>query len=109
MKTQLFASALLGLMVAMASPMAYADHHAEGGNKKGDKTEHHMKADTNGDGLLSYDEFITMKKERFSEMDKNGDGNLTKEEMRDAHKQYRKKFKKTGQELCDKHESKGDK
>ena len=43
-----------------------------------------------------------MKKERFDEMDTNKDGKISKEEMREAHKKYRKKFKKTGQKLCDK-------
>ena len=102
MKTTLMSAALFALLAFTASPAAYADHHKGEGKPKG---EHHMKADTNGDGVMSFDEFISMKKERFAEMDADGDGNLTKDEMRNAHKKYRKKFKKTGQELCDKHDA----
>lgn len=109
MKTQLLTAALLGLLVATASPAVFADHHKDHGNKKGMKTEHHMKADKDGDGALSYDEFINMKKERFNEMDANKDGKISKEEMREAHKKYRKKFKKTGQKLCDKDKKGADK
>ena len=109
MKTPLLTAALFGVLIATASPAAFAGHHKEDGNKKGMKAEHHMKADKNGDGVLSYDEFIAMKKERFAEMDADGDGSLTKDEMRKAHKQYRKKFKKTGQELCDKDKKGADK
>lgn len=100
MKTQLLTAALFGLLVATASPAAFADHHKE--HSKDMKANHHMKADKDGDGELSYDEFINMKKERFDEMDANKDGKISKEEMREAHKKYRKKFKKTGQKLCDK-------
>ena len=93
------------LALAISVPNAQAGHHEDGNHKK-DKSEHHMKADKNGDGILSYDEFISMKKERFEQMDADNDGNLTKEEMRNAHQKYRKKFKKTGQKLCDKDKAK---
>lgn len=108
MKNTLMSAALLALLTVIASPAAFADHH-KGEGKQKEKGKYHMKADTNGDGIMSFDEFITMKKERFAEMDADGDGNLTREEMRNAHKKYRKKYKKTGQELCDKHDAKDSK
>lgn len=108
MKNKLMAAALLAALATTASQAAFADDHKEKG-PRGDKgMEHHMKADTNDDGMISLDEFLTMKKQRFAEMDTNNDGNLSREEMRDAHKKYRKKFKEMRQERRQKNDSGND-
>jgi len=41
-----------------------------------------MGADTNGDGVVSLDEFLAGAEERFNRLDENGDGELTPEEGR---------------------------
>lgn len=43
--------------------------------------------DTNGDGVVSKDEFDAFNAKRFREMDSNNDGNLTLEEMQGGSKQ----------------------
>ena len=40
-----------------------------------------MRADTDGDGAISRQEFIAQAGERFARMDRNNDGRLTAEEM----------------------------
>jgi len=102
MKQKLFIASLLGLTV-IASPAAFADHHKGDGKEK---SAHHMKADTNNDGVIDKAEFMAMKAERFDEMDTNNDGTLSREEMRSA----RQKFHKKHQEMKQKRqETRGEK
>jgi len=42
-----------------------------------------MRADTNGDGKISRDEFTAMSDQRFARLDKNGDGFITADEASD--------------------------
>lgn len=75
---------------------AYANHH------KGAETEkHEMKADTNNDGKVSYEEFrgARMKhmEEHFKRRDVNGDGFIDaaeKKAARDRHKAHHKTCKR---------------
>lgn len=79
--------------VAMAISMtpALAEHH-EG--KKGDhKGKMFEKHDTNGDGVISKDEFLSHATERFNKMDADGNGEVTKEEGEAAHEAMREKMK----------------
>ena len=108
MKNKLMAAALLAALAATTSQAAFAEDHNGKGPRDGGRGEHHMKADTNDDGLISLDEFLTMKKQRFAEMDANNDGNLSREEMRDAHKKFRSKFKEMRQERRQKNDSGND-
>jgi Ca2+-binding EF-hand superfamily protein len=44
-----------------------------------------MHADTNGDGVISKDEWLAASDKRFARLDTNGDGVLTEEEMKAHH------------------------
>ncbi len=72
---------------------ALADHH-EGGDHKGKMFEKH---DTNGDGVISKDEFLThaaeKAEERFAKMDADGNGEVSKEEAAAAKEKWREKMK----------------
>lgn len=57
--------------------------------------------DTNKDGMVSKDEFMTSHMARFEKMDANHDGNVSKEEIeahRAAKKAEREQMKKDGKE-----------
>lgn len=71
--------------------------------KPGGKGKHFEKMDTNGDGVVSREEFDAKHDEMFSKMDANGDGNVTKEEMKAAHKARMEEHKKKRAEHMKKH------
>lgn len=79
MKTTPILIPALGLL--LASGTALAMHH-------------HAKADTDGDGAISKDEFMEMHTKKaekmFEKLDADGDGQITAEERKTA----REKFKK---------------
>ncbi|GAA0330069.1 EF-hand domain-containing protein [Sphingomonas oligophenolica] len=81
MKKLFFAAALAGTMLggaAMAGQSAPADQApGHGGHGRGMM----MRADTNGDGMISRAEFMAQADARFARMDKNGDGVITADEM----------------------------
>lgn len=52
------------------------------------------KHDTNGDGVISKDEFLGHAEERFSKIDTDGDGSVSKEEAKAGHEKMRKKIRK---------------
>ena len=61
----------------------YADHHGGGKDK--------MKMmDTDGDGAVSKEEFMSHKEQRFLEKDANGDGVISEDEMK-KHCKYKDK------------------
>lgn len=76
------------LALAFAASPALADHHE--GHKKGGMFE---KADVNGDGVVSKEEFMKSQEERFSKMDANGDGSFTKDEAEAMKKKWAEKRK----------------
>lgn len=49
--------------------------------------------DTDGNGLISKEEFISKQEERFTSADQNGDGNLSPEEMKAAKEAHKKKMR----------------
>jgi hypothetical protein len=55
------------------------------------------KADKNGDGKISKEEFLAVAEGRFAKMDKNGDGFITKDE-RPEHGKMREHMKKRMQD-----------
>lgn len=91
MKKLLMLSAVL--LTASAVP-AFADSHG-GKHHKGKMFEKH---DTNGDGVISKDEFLGHAQERFSKMDADGNGEVSKEEAKAAHEKMREKFQERREE-----------
>lgn len=53
--------------------------------------------DTNGDGVVDYDEHMNHARERFKAMDLNGDNQVTAEEAREAHQAMRAKHREAMQ------------
>ncbi len=75
-----FAGTMTGAaaLAGQAAP-APADQAAPGGRGGGMM----MRADTNGDGMISRAEFIAASDQRFARLDKNGDGFITADELGD--------------------------
>ncbi len=93
--------------VAMAVSMtpALAEDHEGKGHKGGKMFEKH---DTNGDGVVSKDEFLAHVEEKFSKMDKDGNGELSKEEAQAGHAAMREKMKEKRQEHREERKEKRD-
>jgi Ca2+-binding EF-hand superfamily protein len=81
-------AAVLGGMT-MGSTAVMAHNHVDG-DHKGTMMK---KVDTNGDGVISKDEFLARHEEMFNKMDADGDGNLTPGEMKEARGEMREKMK----------------
>ncbi len=62
----------LGICLGVAAP-AFAEH-CDGHHKN--MKEHMAKADVNGDGKISKQEFFSKKEEKFNKWDTNKDGSL---------------------------------
>jgi len=83
MKKLLFAAALAGTMLgsaAFAGQAAPTDQAAPTG-PAGHGRGMMMRADTNGDGMISRAEFMAQAEARFARMDKNGDGVISADEL----------------------------
>ncbi len=90
----------LSFTPALAGERTDVDH-------KGGMFEKH---DTNGDGVISKDEFLKQAEERFGKMDANGDGNVTAEEgkaakeamhsKREEHREKRKEMRQKKQDAA---------
>lgn len=93
MKTKLM---ILGAAVVLTPTLALADHH-KGGDMHHDKGKKFEEADSNSDGVLSWDEYVAMKeawiRKGFDKKDADGDGSISKAEMEAAHEK-RKEHKK---------------
>lgn len=78
------------LSVSLLGVPALADGHGNHGNhgnnsgegQKGSKGDRFARADSNGDGVISRDEFMALAGQRFSKMDADGNGSLSADEMR---------------------------
>ncbi len=55
------------------------------------------KMDSNGDGSVSEDEFLSHAKERFTQMDADNDGRVTREEAKDFHMKKRETMREKKQ------------
>lgn len=88
---------LAGSVPAFAQPQGM-EHPAGDGHHKRPRLE---MLDTDGNGMVSKDEFMAMHLKRFAAIDANGDGNISKEEIeayRVAKKAEREKMKGEGKE-----------
>ncbi len=126
MNTKQLFSTLIGTLLAaifMFSTLAYAQAPQDGqepqyqhddadGEYRGKhKGKHHKdkhrkrmaklmmkRIDTNNDGKIDFNEFITHSEQRFQTMDINSDGYVTPEEARAGHKLMREKMKQAFKE-----------
>lgn len=83
-------------LVLQAAPVL-AGHH-QGGEKGTMKKEWIAKADANGDGIISKEEFLMNAEEKFKMMDTDGSGDVSQEEMMEHHKAKKEKMKGKMQE-----------
>lgn len=85
MKHQLLFAALIACHAVIVTAV-----HAE---EASSKVHHEMKADTNQDGVVSFDEFKAMHEKRlqaqFKRMDTNGDGVIDQAEKQAVHDKMR--------------------
>lgn len=70
---------LLSAALSLSAVTAYANHH-EGGEME----NHHMQADVNNDGKISYEEFKAVSEKHFKRKDVNGDGFIDEAEKKAA-------------------------
>ena len=56
------------------------------------------RVDTNGDGQIDLNEYLTHAEQRFNKTDANADGFITSEEQTEAHKNMRAEFKQRREE-----------
>lgn len=80
-------------LVFQATPVLAED---AAGKHKGGMFE---KGDTNGDGVITQEEFLETAKKKFAEMDADGDGSITQEEGKAAHEAKRAKWKEKREEM----------
>ena len=91
MKKQLLLGAFAVMMLAgPAFACPFSGGQGEGGQMG--KGACMAKADVNGDGMVSKEEFMATHEAKFDQMDANGDGNLSHEEMTAARDQMREKM-----------------
>jgi hypothetical protein len=84
-KTNLVA---LGLSVALMSAAALAQNTATTADVHHGHGDHFKKADTNGDGFISKDEFLARSGQRFDKLDGDKDGKVSQDEMKAAHEKF---------------------
>lgn len=58
--------------------------------------------DTNGDGMMSKEEFMAFHEKRFAEMDSNGDGQISGDEAKAKAKEWREKMNARRKEMQEK-------
>jgi Ca2+-binding EF-hand superfamily protein len=81
---------LSAAVLALQAIPALAQEHGDKGARGAKMFE---KQDTNGDGVITEEEFVARAKEHFTMMDGNKDGKVTKEESEAAFAKMREKMK----------------
>lgn len=93
---------LTAAVLAFSAAPALADNH--GKDAKGPKGGMFEQHDTNGDGVVSQDEFLDHAKARFGEMDTDGDGKISREEAQAHRTEMKEKWKERREERMEKRE-----
>lgn len=84
MRKLFLAAAFAGTMTGAAALAGQAATPPAGqGAPGGGRGGMMMRADTNGDGMISHAEFTAASDQRFARLDKNGDGFITADELGD--------------------------
>ncbi len=99
MKKLLILSA--AVMAFGATPVLAEDGGEHRGAHKGKMFQKH---DTNGDGTVSKEEFLSHAEERFSSVDADGSGDISEEEAKAAHEAKREKMKERMKERKERRE-----
>lgn len=86
-------SALVASLLASAAAPALAAGEENGQNQRHRKGKFE-RMDSDGDGVVTKDEFMAHSEKRFSKMDADGDGKITKEESDAARARMKEKFGK---------------
>lgn len=85
---KLFITAItIGALSLSATAVMAMGGHDEG-HQKGKMME---RIDTNGDGVVSKEEFMAKHAEKFDKIDVDGNGSLSKEELKEAHGKMKEK------------------
>jgi len=74
-KLSIYALSVAFILAVAGTSSLHAGHHGGGKNKM-------EMMDTDGDGAVSKEEFMSHKEQRFMKKDANGDGVLTEDEMK---------------------------
>ncbi|MCD8497515.1 MAG: hypothetical protein LRZ85_05205 [Alphaproteobacteria bacterium] len=91
----------LAAVAMIAVPVtAHAEDTAKGDHKGPGKM--FEETDTDGDGMMSKDEFMAFHEKRFAEMDGNGDGKISTEEAKAKAQEWREKMKERRKEMMEK-------
>lgn len=88
---------ILGLVVVAFALPATSSANSHESNKR-------MKADADGDGNVTWQEYVSAAKQRFERKDANGDGVLSKDEMKHHKKMKDMKNEKKGKDRKKGHE-----
>lgn len=105
-KLLILGAAVLALQAypVLADSHGSDDHHPHA--KAHAKMQKHMmkKQDTNGDGQISKDEFLSHAEERFNTMDADGNGQVTPDEAKAAKEKWREKMHDRREKMKERHE-----
>ena len=82
---------LTALAVMVSVPFALAGEGGKGHGKHGGKM--FERQDTNGDGVISKDEFLASAEKKFDKMDADGNGSVSKDEAKAHHSKMKDKWK----------------
>ena len=99
MKQYILMASILALSFSVTAPV-FAGHHGEG-----KKSKHWQEIDTNSDGVVSKDEFLSNAGKKFDAMDFDGNGSLSKEEKGAHYKKMKEKRQEMHEKIKEKRQS----
>lgn len=96
--------AFTAVALAMSMTPALADNHSD----KGGKGKMFEKHDTNGDGVISKDEFMSHAEERFGGIDADGNGEISQDEAKAKRAEMKDKMKERKEKRQERREERQD-